>query len=93
MKNINLPVSIFKFLIKNKKILLLKRCNTGFNDRKWSVPAGRLNNIETIRKAAVREAREEVNSLIKISDLSMPLVMHHKDAKGVRIYFFILCEL
>lgn len=91
MENINLPIAVHVFIEKGQEILLLQRAGTGFHDGSWSVPAGRLNSNETIRQAAVREASEEVNAKVDISDLSAPLVMHHKDDRGERLYFFFSC--
>lgn len=90
MSNFNLPVAIHVFLLKEKKVLLMERANTGFNDGKWSVPAGRLDPNESIRQGAVREAKEEVGVSVDVEDLSEPLVIHHKDERGERIYFFFI---
>jgi len=93
MDNISLPVAVHVFLIKDQQLLLMKRANTGFNDGKWSVPAGRLNSDEAISQAAAREAKEEVNADIKVSNLGNPLVMHHQNEKGTRLYFFFRCQV
>lgn len=90
MSNFNLPVAVHIFLLKEKKVLLMERANTGFNDGKWSVPAGRLDSNESIRQGAAREAKEEVGVSVDVEDLSEPLVMHHKDERGERIYFFFI---
>lgn len=92
MENANLPVAVHTFLLRDSSILLIKRVNTGFKDGFWSVPAGRLNSDETIRQALVREAKEEVDVNIDIKDLSKPTVMHHKDYRGERLYFFSCCD-
>lgn len=91
MENINLPVAVHVFLLKEGSILLLKRANTGFKDGYWSVPAGRLNSGETIKKAMIREAKEEVGVKIDFKDLSKIVVTHHKDDRGERLYFFSYC--
>lgn len=88
MSNIALPIAVHIFLLKENKVLLMERINTGFQDGKWSVPAGRLELNETIRSGAVREAKEEVGVFINNATLNKPLVMHHKDERGERIYFF-----
>ena len=85
---INLPVAVHIFVENGNQVLLLKRANTGFNDGKWSVPAGRLEMGESISQAAIRELMEEVGISASMEDLSVPLFMNHKDERGERIYVF-----
>ena len=92
MSHANLPIAVHIFLIKGKKILLLHRENTGFNDNKWSVPAGRLEEGESLSLGAIREAKEEVGVEIKVNDFEKKLIMHHHDDRGDRIYCFFLCQ-
>ncbi|TDF93738.1 NUDIX domain-containing protein [Paenibacillus piri] len=49
-------------------VLLLKRQNTGFEDGKWSVDAGRMDGGEEVKAAAIREAKEEAGVDIDLSD-------------------------
>lgn len=86
----SLPVAVHVFLKKDEQILFMKRIGTGFQDGKWSVPAGRLESGESITDAAIREAKEEVGVNIKKQDLSIPLFMHHQDERGERLYAFFL---
>lgn len=92
MNHANLPVAVHMFFLKDDKLFLIKRFNTGFMDGYWSVPAGRLDEHETITQAALREAREEVGANVAFEDLSKPFFMHHKDDRGERMYVFFLCS-
>ncbi|MFH1866978.1 MAG: NUDIX domain-containing protein [Patescibacteria group bacterium] len=92
MNHANLPIAVHIFFIKGKQILLLQRVGTGFQDGKWSVPAGRLNTGESITSAAIREAQEEIGVKINTKELSQPLIMHHHDERGERIYAFFICK-
>ncbi|MFH1866830.1 MAG: NUDIX domain-containing protein [Patescibacteria group bacterium] len=92
MRHSKLAIAVHVFLIKKNKILLMKRINTGWQDNKWSVPAGRVNNGETISHTAIREAKEEVGIKIKKQNLSKPLIMHFNDKKKERIYIFFTCR-
>ncbi|MEK7174487.1 MAG: NUDIX domain-containing protein [Patescibacteria group bacterium] len=87
----SLPIATHIFFINNDRIFLMRRANTGFRDGEWSVPAGRLDPDETITAATIREASEEVGAEILPENLSSPLVMHHKDERGQRLYFFFIC--
>ncbi|MDZ7955173.1 NUDIX domain-containing protein [Nostoc sp. DedQUE09] len=53
-----IPAS-YIILIKNEKILLIRRVNTGYEDGKYSV-VGLVDGNETFVQAVVREAKEEV---------------------------------
>jgi len=70
---------VYLVLVRNNRILLSRRCNTGFQDGKYSFPAGHLGgDDETFGEAMVREAREEVGIEIDLADLELFHVMHRK---------------
>jgi ADP-ribose pyrophosphatase YjhB (NUDIX family) len=69
------PASYIIFM-RDDKILLLKRQNTGFMDGYYSVPAGHLEGGETFTACAAREAEEEVGVRIEESDLEAVHLMH-----------------
>jgi 8-oxo-dGTP pyrophosphatase MutT (NUDIX family) len=71
--------TVYLILVRNSKTLLSRRCNTGFQDGNYSLPAGHLsNNEETFVQAMIREAREEVGVEISPVDLQLIHVMHRK---------------
>ncbi len=57
-------------VLKNdNKILLARRYQTGYEDGKYSLPAGHVEEGETFTEALVREIKEEINIDIDSSDV------------------------
>jgi ADP-ribose pyrophosphatase YjhB (NUDIX family) len=79
----------YLFLIKDRQTLLQRRCNTGFEDGNYGVPAGHLDGGETARQGCAREISEELGIIIKPGDLTVVHVMHRKAAHDERIDFFM----
>lgn len=84
--------AVHLFLIKDGKVLLLRRFNTGYEDGNYSVPAGHIDGNERATQAMVREAREEVGIMINQNDLKMVHVMHRKKSMEERIDFFFVAD-
>ena len=79
-------------MIKNKEILLARRFNTGFHDGDYELPSGHIDGNEPVRKAAAREAFEELGVKINTEDLTVVHVMHRYGEKNERIEFFLVAE-
>lgn len=80
--------AVHLFLIRDSKVLLLRRFNTGYEDGKYSVIAGHLEGDEEVKAAAIREAREEAGIEISPQDLQVVGAMHRK-SDDERIDFFL----
>jgi 8-oxo-dGTP pyrophosphatase MutT (NUDIX family) len=87
-KRFKLVSAVHLFLVRDNRVLLLRRHNTGYQDGKYSVVAGHLDGGERVKEAAVREAREEVGLNITPPDLDVVGVMHRL-ADDERIDFFL----
>jgi len=85
------PVAVHLFFLRNESVLLLRRVNTGWEDGKYSVPAGHVETGESVIEAAVRESHEEVGICLKTLDLEVAHVMHRK-AEEERIDFFLVVK-
>lgn len=70
--------------------LFSRRANTGYKDGEYSFVAGHLEEGESLKQCAIREAKEEANIDIQEEDLSLLHVMR-RDADHVRISFFFAC--
>lgn len=87
-----MPVTVHLLFLRDGKLLMLRRQNTGFEDGNYSVVAGHLDGGETVTQAAIREAKEEAGVEIEPGDVEVLYVMH-RAAPGrgppERIDFFI----
>lgn len=83
------PVVAHVFLIRSNSLLLLRRCDTGFEDGNYGLPGGHVELGESIAQAAVRECREEIGVLIKESSLSVVGFAHYTSPSGDGIDVFL----
>ena len=82
------PVTVHMFFLRENKILLIRRYQTGYMDGHYSVPAGHLDGDEPVRKAAVREALEEIGGRIEPDDIDFAGVFHRSEGDE-RVDFFV----
>ena len=79
-------------LLKDEKVLLSRRFNTGYHDGDFELPSGHMDGNETVRAAAAREAKEELGVSINTYDLKVSHVMHRFGENYERIEFFLTAE-
>ena len=72
------PLAVHIFLCKGEELLLSLRKNTGYEDGKYSVVAGHVENGESLIAAGIREVKEEVG--IDVTPFHFRIVgsMHRK---------------
>jgi len=77
-------------LKKDDKLLLQKRCNTGYCDDCYGLVGGGIDGNETVLQAMIREAKEEIGITLQKNDLNVVHVLHKADSDGYEsIVFFI----
>lgn len=76
--------SCYLLLIRDGKILLSCRANTGFQDGNWGLPSGHFEGDESASAATAREVQEEVGLVIPEQDLQCVHVMHRRGGPGQR---------
>jgi 8-oxo-dGTP pyrophosphatase MutT (NUDIX family) len=84
----HLIAAVHVFLIRDNRVLLLLRRNTGFADGQYSVIAGHLDGGEEVVGAACREAREEAGVALDPAAVVVAGVMHRR-SDAERVDFFV----
>ena len=82
-------------LIKDNKILLLRRFNTGYEDGKYSMVAGHVDKGETFIQCIIREAKEEAGIILKQEDLKAAHVICRNsgtEENNERVDIFFVAE-
>jgi len=82
--------AVYLLPIRDGKVLLSRRFNTGWMDGEYSLIAGHLDGDETVFKAMVREALEEANLTIDKKDLIPATVIHRKSDVEYIDFFFVV---
>lgn len=70
-------------LIKDNKILLLRRFNTGYEDGKYCLVSGHIEDGESFSQGIIREAQEEAGITVKSEDLRAVHVQHRDSGSKV----------
>ena len=81
-------VDVVPLLMRNGRILLRERANTGYGDGAYEPPTGQLADRETIIETAIRVASAEAGITIGAGNISLAHVMHDVSGGG-RIAFFL----
>jgi 8-oxo-dGTP pyrophosphatase MutT (NUDIX family) len=63
------PLAVHVFLVRQGKILLMRRAGSGYGDGRLGLPAGHVDLGETPTACAVREIAEELGIVLNPEDL------------------------
>lgn len=91
MQRFKMIASSYLFLIRDGQILLSRRFQTGYEDGKYSVPAGHVEDGETLIQALAREIKEEIGIDLDVKSIQLVHVMHRKE-NDIRLDFFFTSE-
>ncbi|MDB5182052.1 MAG: hypothetical protein JWP13_815 [Candidatus Saccharibacteria bacterium] len=84
-----LSAAVYLLLIKDNKVLLLRRYNTGWADGMYSMVSGHVDGGEPLSVAMCREAKEEAGITIAPGDIEFLHVMHRMSNKEYIDFFFM----
>lgn len=82
-------LSVALIIIKDNKVLLMKRCNTGYMDGMYSLVGGHVEENESLKEAVVRETKEELGIDINEDDLKYVCIIRKIKADDYINTFFI----
>lgn len=94
-QRLKLIAASYLFLIKDNKILLLRRFNTWYSDGNYSVIAWHLEQGESFYSCIIRESKEEWNIIIQKKDLNVVHIMQRNienNEENWRIDVFFYCD-
>ena len=72
--------AVFVILEKDNQVFFLRRANTGWADGMLTIPAGHVDQGESVIEAAIKETREEAGVEVAAEDLEFVHVDYLRDA-------------
>ena len=84
-------VGVGAIIIDDGRVLLVKRGHPPLAGE-WSIPGGVLELGETLREAAIREAREETSLTVETAELLGVYDRVLRDDDGRTLYHFVLID-
>lgn len=85
-------IAVYLIMIRDKKVLLSRRYNTGYFDGSYSLPAGHLEKGETLKETMIREGNEELGIALEADDLKLAHTIFRNIPDNERISFFFTAE-
>jgi 8-oxo-dGTP diphosphatase len=85
--------SVFTVILKDGKVLMLRRANTGWMDGYYDLPAGHLEDQEHLKDGAARELMEEAGLSVKTEDLKLVhIYQNHHQSEAPHYGFIFLAK-
>lgn len=84
-------MDVHLLLMREGRVLLGRRANTGYGDGAYEPPSSRLAERETIIDAAIRVAAAQAGVALTPPHVSLAHVMHDVSGAG-RIAFFLIAD-
>jgi 8-oxo-dGTP diphosphatase len=92
LERFKLVPEVHLILVEGGRVLLPRRCNTGYEDGAYGLVAGHVDGGESFRSAMAREAAEEVGIRIPLGALALVQTMHRRAETERLSLFFTASE-
>lgn len=91
-KRFRIFIAAYLVLIKDGKVFLSKRKNTGYQDGNYSFVSGHFDGSETARQCIIRETKEEIDIKLKPNNLEIAHVMHYRRPEREYISIYLKAD-
>lgn len=76
--------AVYLLLLKDNKVLLQRRYNTGFQDGNYTFVSGHVDKDESPTQAICREAKEEAGITVDIRDIQFEQVLYRRSFDPIK---------
>lgn len=87
------PITALLMLKQKNRILLIRRKNVKYENKKYCFPGGHVEKGEEVKKAMIRETKEEIGITIEYDDLKLKHIVDRKVGDNAYIDFIFECTL
>jgi len=84
-------VAVDGILVNKNNIILIKRKNSPYKNY-WALPGGRVEDIETVEEALIREMEEETNTQVTIKNILGVYSGSDRDPRGSSLSVVFICN-
>ena len=92
MERFKLIAVVYMMLIKDNKILLSLRKNTGYADGQYGLVSGHLDGNEPATMGLAREVKEEIGVDVRPEDMTLKVTMHGYDPGREAMDLFFMAD-
>lgn len=90
MERFSVKLTVGLILINDNKVLLMRRCNTGYMDGMYALVSGHVEARESLKQAIVRESNEEVGIKIDLDKVDYVTMIRDGNDNEAYINFFLV---
>ena len=83
-------VAVDGILVDKNSIILIKRKNSPYKNY-WALPGGRVEDIESVEEALIREMKEETNTKVTIQNILGVYSGPDRDPRGPSLSVVFIC--